>query len=76
MVVVVEVDFNFPLFLKKKKKKKKRYLFERMKAIDVYEKVDVIVLSDHGMTDTPLNQVVRMQDYDLNFGSIFQVILF
>ena len=50
-----------------------RYLFERMKEIDVYDKVDVIVLSDHGVTDTPLDKIVRMQDYDLNFASIFNV---
>eukprot|EP00009_Paramoeba_aestuarina_P013570 CAMPEP_0201527092 /NCGR_PEP_ID=MMETSP0161_2-20130828/33959_1 /ASSEMBLY_ACC=CAM_ASM_000251 /TAXON_ID=180227 /ORGANISM="Neoparamoeba aestuarina, Strain SoJaBio B1-5/56/2" /LENGTH=470 /DNA_ID=CAMNT_0047927755 /DNA_START=93 /DNA_END=1505 /DNA_ORIENTATION=- len=49
------------------------YLFEQMEEAGVYDKVDVVVVSDHGMTETPPDKIRFVEDYDMKFGSIFQI---
>ena len=49
------------------------YLINRLKTLDIYSELDIIIVSDHGMTNVSKDRRVIIDDYLLNY--ISQIIL-
>ena len=41
------------------------YLLKSISKIDIFDKINVVIVSDHGMVDVALNQVINIDDFNL-----------
>jgi predicted AlkP superfamily pyrophosphatase or phosphodiesterase len=49
------------------------YLLDEMEAMNIRQYVDVIVVSDHGMTSTPTSKVILLDNYNVTVSSVSQM---
>ena len=43
------------------------YLLESLKKLDIYDRINIVIVSDHGMVDVSAEKVINIDDFNINW---------